>query len=412
MSNTSWQPTHADQGRVAGDGSASLGAIVTGVDYRALGVVRSLGRHGIPVWVLVQDEHWLAAFSRYARRYLFWPGGDELSRVGFLREQAKRNNLVGWLLIPTDDDTLALVGRHQNLLAEFYRLTSPAWEELRWASDKRLTCQLARELGLAIPWTACPKDREELEALDCPFPAILKPATREGIIQVSRAKAWRVGNRGSLLERYDRMSALCGPDRFMVQEIIPGWGEAQFSYAALCEEGRPLVSVVAQRTRQIPMDFGRFSTYVETVDEPGVVEPAVRLLAAMHLTGLVEVEFKRDPRDCQFKLLDVNPRVWGWHTLCQRAGVDFPYLLWLFSHGKPVPHVQGRPGVRWVRMSADLPIAILEIVHGRLSLLEYARSLGRPRESAIFAYDDPLPGLLELPLLAYAFGRRFLSAKK
>jgi predicted ATP-grasp superfamily ATP-dependent carboligase len=63
-------------------------------------------------------------------------------------------------------------------------------------------------------------------------------------------------------------------------------------------------------------------------------------------------------------------------------------------------------------MCADLPMAILEIVHGRLSLLEYARSLGRPLESAIFAYDDPLPGLLELPLLAYMFGRRFLSAKK
>jgi predicted ATP-grasp superfamily ATP-dependent carboligase len=264
--------------------------MVTESDYRALGVVRSLGRRRIPVWVLVQDEHRLAAFSRYAGRCLIWPVGDELSQVAFLQEQAERNSLARWLLIPTDDDTVALVGRHQNHLAEFYRLTSPAWEVLRWASDKRLTCQLARELGLAIPWTACPKDREELEALDCPFPAILKPATREGINQVSRAKAWRVGNRGSLLERYERMSALWGPDRFMVQEIIPGWGEAQFSYAALCEEGRPLASVVARRTRQIPMDFGRFSTFVETVDEPGVVEPAVRLLTAMRLTGLVEVE--------------------------------------------------------------------------------------------------------------------------
>ncbi len=50
------------------------GALVIGGDYRGLGVVRSLGRHGIPVWVL-KDEHGLAASSRYARRSF------ELARV-------------------------------------------------------------------------------------------------------------------------------------------------------------------------------------------------------------------------------------------------------------------------------------------------------------------------------------------
>ena len=93
--------------------------------------------------------------------------------------------------------------------------------------------------------------------------------------------------------------------------MIPGGGEAQFSYAALCLEGRPLASAVARRTRQAPMDFGRSSTFVETVDEPGVVEPALRLLQASRFTGLIEVEFKRDPRDQRFKVLDANPRVWG-----------------------------------------------------------------------------------------------------
>jgi hypothetical protein len=29
-----------------------------------------------------------------------------------------------------------------------------------------------------------------------------------------------------------------------------------------------------------------------------------------------------------------------------------------------------------------------------------------PRESAIFAWDDPLPGLLEVPVLTYVLARR------
>ena len=46
---------------------------------------------------------------------------------------------------------------------------------------------------------------------------------------------------------------------------------------------------------------------------------------------------------------------------------------------------------------------------GRLSLREYLRTLRGPRESAIFARDDPLPGLVELPLLGYVLARRVLS---
>ena len=157
------------------------------------------------------------------------------------------------------------------------------------------------------------------------------------------------------------------------------------------------------------MDFGRFSTYVETVDEPQVVEAAVRLLAKINFTGIVEVEFKKDLRDGQYKLLDVNPRVWGWHTLGQRAGVDFPHLLWLLVRGEPVPEVRGRTGERWKRFSADLPIAISEILKGRLGIWDYLASFLIPAEPAIFAWDDPLPGLLELPSLAGLLGRRIAS---
>jgi len=125
----------------------------------------------------------------------------------------------------------------------------------------------------------------------------------------------------------------------------------------------------------------------------------------------VEIEFKRDPRSGEFKILDVNPRVWGWHTLSRRAGVDFPHLLWLLVQGQTVPVVCGRSGVRWMHTIADVPIALHDMMKGRLSFKSYFRSLKHPRESAIFAWDDLAPGFLELPLLAYALGKRLLSGK-
>ncbi len=381
-----------------------------GADYRALGVVRSLGRRGIPVWVIKQGGHLVAATSRYASRRVPWPDGNDRGKIEFLLDLSDRYGLDGWMLIPTDDYTVGLASVHYEELASKYRLTVPRWEALSWACDKRRLHKIADNLGIHQPWTVCPLNREHLAAMDCPFPVILKPAVRLQPSNLGIPKAWLAENRDSVLARYDQAGALLPREDLIVQEIVPGGGEAQFSYAALCKDGRSLASVVARRTRQYPKDFGQLSTYVETVEVPEVIEPAERLLAAIRFTGLAEVEFKRDPRDGRFKVLDINPRVWGWHTLSRRAGVDFPYLLWLLTRGKPVPPLRGRAGERWVHLSADLRVAIEEILGGRLSLWDYLRSIRGPVESALFSWDDPLPGLFDLPLFAFTVGKRLLQS--
>jgi predicted ATP-grasp superfamily ATP-dependent carboligase len=194
---------------------------------------------------------------------------------------------------------------------------------------------------------------------------------------------------------------LIPPGLILVQELIPGGGESQFSYAALCYDGKPIASLTARRTRQYPIDFGYSSSLVETLDVPEIVEPSRRLLAAMRYTGLVEIEFKFDATNGGYKLLDINPRLWTWSALGGRAGVDFPYLLWRMMVGKPVQEQIGRTGVRWVRMSTDVLAAIHEMLRGRLNCGAYLRSLHSPLEFALIAADDPLPGLLDLPLFGY-----------
>lgn len=383
-----------------------------GADYRALGVARSLGRKGIPVWLISQGGHLVATVSRYVERCVSWLDGTDRAKVDYLVELSARHKLDHWLLFPTDDHTVSLVSTHFDELAARFIPTVPRWQQLRWACDKRLLHLLARELAISQPWTACPNSREDLAALDCPFPVILKPALRTQPSTLATPKAWLAKDRDALLRAYDQASSLLSSGDCVIQEIVPGGGETQFSYAALCKNGRSLASIVARRTRQFPRDFGQLSTYVETVNEPQVSTPAEQLLSALRFTGLAEVEFKKDPRNGQYKVLDINPRVWGWHTLARRVGVDFPYLLWLLLQGKSIPEVRGRAGEKWVHLSADLRLAIGEILSGRLSLREYLQSIRGPLESALFSWDDPLPGLLDLPLFAYTSARQLLGWKR
>jgi D-aspartate ligase len=236
---------------------------------------------------------------------------------------------------------------------------------------------------------------------------IIKPAHRENSNPLTLAKAWQVHNTRELITRYKEARKFMDNELLMIQEFVPGGGEAQFSFAALCSEGQVLASVVARRTRQFPMDFGRSSSCVETIEDPGLGEAATRLLSAVGMSGLVEVEFKRDVAG-RYMLLDVNPRVWTWHMLCARAGVDFSYLLWLRARGQSFTRPQAVPGISWMHLSADLPMAFQEIRRGRLSLKTYIGSFFRGREAAIFAVDDPLPGLLEIPIFIYRCALRTL----
>ena len=164
--------------------------------------------------------------------------------------------------------------------------------------------------------------------------------------------------------------------------------------------------MTVRRLRQHPPEFGRASTFAETVDLPDVSASARRFLEAMRCDGLVEVEFKLDPRDGRYKLLDVNARTWGYHTLGAQAGVDFPYLLYRSATGHAVPSVRARPDVCWVRLLTDVPTALGEIWAGRLSPRAYLRSLSRVRADAVFSLRDPLPGLAELALVPYLLVKR------
>jgi D-aspartate ligase len=387
--------------------TTSTGGLVIGGDSRALGIARSLGRRGIPVWVIDEGDYLVARHSRYVERNLPWPErAGEAEQAAFLAALADDHGLEGWTLFPTSDETAALVAKHHASLSRRFRLTTPPWEQTRLAYDKRLTYEFARELGVGAPRTAYPRNAAELADVEVEFPCILKPAAKKDLNRFTHDKAWLVRSRDELLARYEEACSLVMPEEVMVQDLIPGGGENQFSFGAACLEGRPVGSIVARRRRQYPVTFGHSSSFVETVDVPEVERDARRLLEAIGYSGLVEVEFKRDPRSGEYKVLDVNPRLWTWFTLGARAGVDFPYLGLQIAHGEQPAEVRAQSGVRWVRMGTDLLAASAEIRQGRLSPVAYARSLRPPIEYAVFAADDPRPLASAVPSLVSRILRR------
>jgi predicted ATP-grasp superfamily ATP-dependent carboligase len=377
-----------------------------GGDYQGLGIVRSLGRRKVPVCV-IDDEFSIARFSRYATHSVRVPSlRDAEGTVELVLETGRRLGLLGWVLYPTRDETVAAFARNRERLAAFYRVPTMGWETVQWLWDKRNTYRLADKLGVPIPTTWYPRSAEELATIAAAVPVAVKPAIKEHFIYATKAKAWRADSPETLREMFRKAANLIGPEEVIVQDLIPGDGRQQYAYCAFFKHDRAVGSMVVRRRRQHPPEFGRSSTFVETVEVPELHELAERFLRAINYYGLVEVEFKLDPRDNTFRLLDVNGRTWGYHSLGASAGVDFSHLLYADQIGQPVEDCRGRAGVSWVRLLTDVPTAVVEIAGGRQKASEYLRTLVKHDVEAVFSRNDYLPGLVELLLVPYLSYKR------
>ena len=176
---------------------------------------------------------------------------------------------------------------------------------------------------------------------------------------------------------------------------MPGDGDAQFSYAALCSDGE--VRRVARRPAHAPVPDGlraraaatsRRSTTRASSATPGGCSRAMRLHAAWSRSSSSATR-----RTGANLLLDVNPRAWGWQSLCGRAGRRLPLpALADWRAGEAVAAgARGARGPLGPHRRPTCSRSPASSAAGRLSARDYLRSLRRPLEFAVFARDDPLP---------------------
>jgi D-aspartate ligase len=384
-----------------------VGAIVIGGEHPGLGIARSLGRRGIPICV-IDDQHSVSQFSKYVARVVRVEDlRDEQNTVESVIEVGQRYGLKGWVLFPTRDETVAAFSRHRDRLAEFFRVTTAGWDSVKWAWDKKNTYDRAAELGIPVPRTYNPRNEAELAGLYSRLPLAIKPAVKENFFYATGVKAWRAETPHQLDDLFRRATRQIRPEEVLIQEIIPGDGQRQYSYCAFFRDGEAQSTLVAKRMRQHPREFGRAATYVETIEHPEIEELSERFLRAIDYYGLVEVEFKQDPRDGQFKLLDVNARTWGFHSIGTPAGVDFPYLLYADQVGKPIDRYRARSGVGWLRLVTDLPTVATDLWDGELDFRTYWRTLRRTRVESVFCLQDPLPSVAEVLMLPYLVTKKY-----
>lgn len=373
---------------------APLPVVVLKIHHGSLGVARSLGRLGVEVHGVTPVPGTPAALSRYWRRVHAWDvdGAPISQTVDYLLDLGRQLGRKA-LLVPTTDRMTVLVAEHAGSLRERFVFPDLAASTVRALISKREMFLLATRLGIPTAQSAFPACRAEVVAFldNAAFPIMLKtidgarPKRRGGpLIVVARDAA-------ELLQEYDLREDPGSPN-LMLQEYIPGGEDSVWMFNGCFNAASDcLFAITGRKIRQNPVYTGSTSLGI-CLSNPEVDRTTRRFMKAVGYRGILDIGYRYDARDGQYKVLDVNPRIGSSFRLFVDAnGLDVARALYRDLTGQPVPRQAPSEGRKWLVEDQDIESSVRYGRDGKLRLGEWLRSLRGVREGAWFARDDLRP---------------------
>ena len=390
--------------------------IVFGGGSTGLGVIRSLGRRGVPVIAADYNKHSLAFSSKYVRERILLPGPEAPpgAVVDLILEKSER--LKHSVLIAADDYLLTTLSRNKSALSERYTVAVADWSVIEKCLDKRMTYQVCVDAGVPTSQTFFPDSEDFIEKHQDEFqyPCILKPIFGHRFSKSFKIKAFKVNNFDEL-QYYYRLTSET-ENEMIIQEIIPGTDDQLYTYYAYRDlQGDTLAEFTCRKLRQTPPSFGVI-TAGESTHTPELTEPGRAFLDKLGYTGVCGIEFKRDSRDNQFKLIENNARFGVVISLPIKCGVDLPWVMYCDLTGREKIRTGDYPaGTRWTYLLMDI-VAFFRYPDKNLG--DFICPYRGDHAHAIYASDDPMPlfkewgqALRQLPgFLMRTFTRRHHKA--
>lgn len=361
--------------------------------HGGVGAARSLGRLGVPVYI-VDGDRWEAGFSsRYCRqRFVI---NTEMQPVEAVARMVEIGHKLGGrpILIPTTDQATIWVSGHASALREAYTFPSQDPQLTRVLCDKSRMQDLARRNGVATAQAVVPTSKMILENFleTAIFPVMVKAIDAESFRRLNGSTKVLVPTLEELLALYKKTKNPEQPG-YLVQEFIPGddWMfNGYFDEASEC-----LFEATGKKLRRFPVDTGVTSLGI-CLRNPELSRITTKFMKDIGYRGILDIGFRRDERDGTYKVLDVNPRVGCTFRLFTGLnGMDVVRAFYLDATGQALPISEAAEGRKWVVEDFDLFSAFRLTMTHRLAISQWFRSLRGVQETACFAWDDPLPLLM------------------
>lgn len=373
----------------------------------SLGIIRSIGRLGIPVYGIYEDRFVPAAMSRYLADKFIWRAHRD-NVAALLKELCSIGKEIGAqsLLIPTDDFGALLIAENADVLRPYFRFSTPPPNLPRILANKRELFYLCRRLGVPCADSAFLNSREQLDELTArvKFPLVVKIAEPwrlgTGSALSSTSVVWNASDAYRIFDDAHQK----GFSELIFQEYIPNDRPADwFFHGYSNSEGRCLVAFTGRKIRSCPPHFGR-TAYCQTEVNEQLRQQAEALISAVSFSGIVDLDYRFDARDGTYKILDFNPRVGAqFRVFTDEDDVDVVRALHLDISGRAVPPAGMRRRSLLIE-DLDLRVAARYRKADDLTFRKWIGEVRTVTEFGWFSPDDLLPfAAMILRNLAHGF---------
>lgn len=380
-------------------------AIILGGHVNGLGLARSLGQVGVPT-IIIDCKKNIASYSKYVCDHFIGPDPTEKTEsfIEFMIELGQQLSHKG-VLFCTNDIWLIPISKYQKVLEPYYLYPMSTWDVIERCEDKAQLYNLATEAGIPHPKTITVNSINELEQYkdNLIYPCVLKPSITVGFMEI-------LGSSGRTLYIKTAEELECWKNRInavglsntplILQELIPGGAENLYTLTAYSNiKGDILAYSTGHKIRQNPPDAGTIVSGRVT-PEPVLYELGQKLIKVAGYYGISNTEFKKDPRDGKFKLIEINPRPGMWNYSVMATGINLPYMAYKEVHGERLPTIESNDKeLVWIISVMDFYLSLFG--YKKKGFPEYSMNLwqwlktirGNKLVEAIFKLNDPLPGL-------------------
>lgn len=297
--------------------------------------LRSLGRRGIHTIAAYERDTSPAFYSRYCDAAVTTPSpaADITGYKDALLSLVGRDDVR--TIVPMREADTYVLSKYRDEFQDHVRPLWPSFDTLRTAHDRLRLVRAAEKAGVPVP------DTRRLDDVD--------DRARDRIVKSRYALLADDYVESGPPEQFIEPSAVhylrsgVEPDRDairaemghvpIVQEYVPG---PEYALWALYEDGTP-VAICQKRQIRAFSYTGGTSVYRKTARIPELEAAGRMLLDHLEWNGFASVQFKRDARTGEFKLMEINPRTWVSLSCPVRAGMDFPYYYWRLAGDEPIP---------------------------------------------------------------------------
>jgi D-aspartate ligase len=378
---------------------------ILGNHIQALGLCRQISKVGVEVILFTNTKHSISRYSNSVKRSIIYKNEvDLLTKIISLKENSKTI-----LLFPTNDQMVSFLSFHYISLSESFYIGIPEPKTADIFANKRNTYRFASKNNIPIPESYFPENINELKILSDKliYPVIIKPAIMHSFHKIFGKKAFKCNSKEELIEKSNQIAERFPIEDLIIQEFLDGGAKTLYSYGTFAARGKAIASIMANRIRQNPMDFGNSTTYAITCNIPEIKELAEKILNLTDYFGLAEVEFMYDMKTDQYKFLEINTRAWKWHSISNGLGFSFIGKMISYFNENDLTEIKDfDQQIAWIERLTDTVVIIKELLKGNNLLKEVFKSYKIKKVYAVWSSKDILPFIMYLLLSPILFFKR------